>query len=79
MPKKLIPTQPVNSSNIKAIGYDEGTRTLQIDFYNGSKYHYSPITLDGFTALKEAESLGKYFAEHIRTNKTVTCEKVEGI
>lgn len=73
---KLIPTEAVNSSNIQAIGYDEPSRTLQVDFHGGAAYQYTPITNKAFLELKNADSVGSHFAKHIKDNKLVTFIKV---
>lgn len=61
--------QPVESSQIAAIGHDPDTNTLAIRFYSGwgekkrvgSLYRYSNFTAEDFEAFKNAESLGKHF------------------
>ena len=32
---------PVESSNIKAVGYDDATEELTVEFHNGSQYRYN--------------------------------------
>ena len=71
MNKQTIKTDLVNSSNIKALGYDAATRTMQVDFWIGSKYQYNPITLEAFHELKNAESIGAHFNRHIKDNKLI--------
>ena len=31
---------PVTSSNLKAVGYDSDTKTLRVEFHNGTYDHY---------------------------------------
>lgn len=72
MAKKVeIKMQPVKSSNIAEIGYDEGTRTLQIKFNNGGLYQYSPVTADTWNEFKAAPSQGKWFHKNIRENDRI--------
>jgi len=65
---------PVKSSNIAAVGYDEGTSTLAVQFTGaqsglaeGRVYHYSDVPRSAFDALRNADSVGKHFAHNIRS------------
>lgn len=62
---------PVKSSQIAAIGYDAGTKTLEIEFPGlagaaGSVYQYSDVPAEVHANLMGAESPGRYFGVHIR-------------
>lgn len=59
--------EPVNSSNITAIGHDPETDTLHLQFSSGKTYAYSHIERDQYEALMGAESIGSHFAKHIRS------------
>lgn len=66
-----IALTPVESSQIHSIGHDAATNTLAIRFKNykgepSSLYHYSNFTADDFAALRDAESIGKHFGQHIK-------------
>lgn len=67
---QTIPLQPVTSSQIHAIGYDDATKTLAVQFHGkagpGSTYHYSDVPPEKFLELKRSESIGKYFGAHIK-------------
>lgn len=67
---QTIPLQPVTSSQIQAIGYDDATKTLAVQFHGkagpGSTYHYADVPAQKFEELKKAESIGKYFGAHIK-------------
>lgn len=92
-PSLAIEMLPVQSSNIRAIGYDESTKTLAVQFANGI-YHYAGIDPELFQSLTAADSKGKFFQQNIRPhfkgvkqeispeplNKLVdrVCEIVEG-
>jgi len=55
------------SSNIKAIGYDEDALELYVQFYtSGLTYIYSDVKPEQYEALLKADSIGSYFAKHIR-------------
>jgi rRNA-processing protein FCF1 len=58
--------QNVNSSNLKAIGYDLATNTLEIEFLNGSLYQYSNVPEIVYQELMAASSHGQYFDTHIK-------------
>jgi KTSC domain len=65
---------PVKSSNIHAIGYDEGARRLSVQFKRGAEggdtYHYHDVPPDAHAALMAAQpptdSHGKHFAANIK-------------
>lgn len=64
----------VNSSQVKAIGYDDETQTLAVTFTRGQGaiYHYPGVTRETFEAFRDAESIGTFFGQHI---KALTFEK----
>lgn len=57
---------PVTSSQVKAIGYDQATKTLAIKFNSGGVYHYDNVEPEKHTAFMAAESKGKFFGKEIR-------------
>ncbi len=57
---------PVSSSNISAIGYDNDSLTLAIEFKNGSVYHYSGVPQEEHAGIMNAESKGKYLNSNIK-------------
>jgi len=68
--------KPVESSNIKSIGYDPTNRTLEVEFNSGGIFQYSPITNEAYNMLISAESIGSYFHKNIRNNDLVKTEKM---
>ena len=56
--------EPVNSSNIASVGYDRGI--LEIEFKNGSLYHYHQVPEEVFENWFKTESVGSYFFKHIK-------------
>jgi hypothetical protein len=54
----------VSSSNIESIGYED--ETLQVNFLNGTTYQYFDVPSHIFDGLQEADSVGKYLAEHVK-------------
>lgn len=65
---------PVQSSNIAAIGFDPDTSELEIEFTNGNIYRYANVPADEHEHLIMAESLGRHFAARIKNQ--FECRKV---
>jgi hypothetical protein len=57
---------PVSSSNLRSVGYDKATQTLEIEFHSGGIYQYSSVPRSTYTGLMSASSHGSYFHIHIR-------------
>ncbi len=57
---------PVTSSNITAIGYDEASRTLEIEFTSGAIYQYFDVPPAVHQGLMSASSHGSYLASSIK-------------
>lgn len=66
-PVLTIPREPVVSSNLKAVGYDAATQTLDVEFNSGRVYRYRGVPPEAHKAFVNAESIGKHFGQHIRT------------
>jgi hypothetical protein len=58
--------QAVSSSNLRSVGYDTSTKTLEIEFNNGGIYQYDNVPQSVFQDLMNAASHGKYFNAHIK-------------
>lgn len=56
----------VSSDAINAIGYDESTRRMSIEFNQGNTYSYCGVPQHVFDGLLSAASKGVYYNEHIR-------------
>jgi hypothetical protein len=57
---------PVSSSNLAAVGYDDNTATLRIEFLNGTSYDYYDVPSAVYVGLVEAGSKGQYFDKFIK-------------
>ena len=57
---------PVSSSNIRAIGYDPDSLTLEIEFHSGPVYQYADVPEGEYDAMMAADSKGTYLNAHIR-------------
>jgi KTSC domain len=58
--------QPVTSSNIAEIGYDESRRVLEVLFKIGTVYQYFDVPPQEHQALMQASSLGQYLNANIK-------------
>ncbi len=58
--------QPVSSSNILSVGYDEASQTLEVEFANGTVYQYYNVGAAVYEALMQAPSKGQFLNQNIR-------------
>lgn len=58
--------QPVISSSLASVGYDEKNEILEIEFNHGGLYQYFDVPKEEYEALMNAESLGRYYFYNIR-------------
>ncbi len=58
--------QPVSSSNLRSVGYDPATMTLEIEFHSGAIYQYSGVPESVYEGLMSSASKGSYFHAYIR-------------
>lgn len=56
----------VNSSDLKSVGYDEKSQTLEIEFNGGGIYIYSKVPKEVYEHLMKADSHGKFFHRMIK-------------
>lgn len=57
---------PVMSSNVKDVGYDVASRTLEVGFLNGRVYQYAGVPAHVARELVEAGSVGRYLATQVK-------------
>lgn len=57
--------QNVSSTDLKSIGYDNGSSILEIEFNSGGIYQYFNVPEIIYNELMSAGSHGKYFHENI--------------
>ena len=60
--------QTVQSSNLRTVGYDSTSKTLEIEFHEGRIYQYSNVPFEIFTGLMNAPSKGKFHHRCIKYN-----------
>jgi hypothetical protein len=58
--------QPVTSSNLRSVGYDQASRTLEIEFNSGVIYQYDGVQAAAHDGLMRASSHGSYFHQNIK-------------
>lgn len=56
----------VHSSDIRAIGYEPETKTLEVEFHSGGVYQYSGVPESVYRGLLQSASKGSYFHNHIK-------------
>ncbi len=57
---------PFTSSNIAAIRYEEDQLLLEVEFLNGSRYHYYDVPPQVAHAFDQAGSKGEFLAASIK-------------
>lgn len=64
-----IALTPVESSQVKAIGYDAARKTLAVTFTRGTGaiYHYPNVEPQVHADFIAAESIGSFFGKHIKS------------
>jgi hypothetical protein len=58
--------QPVSSSVLASVGYDEASATLELEFADGGVYQYFGVPSHVHAGLMAADSLGAYFDAHVK-------------
>ena len=67
--------QLVKSSNVKAVGYEVETKTLQVEFKSGGVYQYAGVQPEMYADLLAAESVGRFVSQVVRAGRKG--EKIE--
>jgi hypothetical protein len=60
--------EPVPSSTIVTVGYDEPSQTLEVEFKTGAVYQYYNVTQALFEQLMQAGSKGQFLAYQIKNS-----------
>ena len=53
-------------SNVRSVGYDAPSRTLEVKFWNGSIYQYYDVPEDVHKELVRQSAIAQYLRRHIR-------------
>lgn len=57
---------PVQSSNLRAVAYDEASQTLGVIFHNGSEYHYANVPKTVVSDMLSSPSTGQFFSRNVK-------------
>ena len=66
--------QRVSSTNVRSIGYDDTTGTLEVEFHSGGIYQYFEVPETVYATLMRASSKGRYLNDHIKDS--YRCQKL---
>jgi hypothetical protein len=55
----------VESRTVAAAGYDDPSSTMELEFVEGGVYRYFVVPRSVFDALLTADSIGRFFHEHV--------------
>jgi len=55
----------VSASNIRSVGYDSASQTLEVEFSSGAIYQYSRVSPEMHRKLMNAPSIGSFFKDNI--------------
>lgn len=69
-PAVLVPREPVDSSALKAIGYDADRRILAVEFKTGAIRHHLDVDPGTWERMADASSIGSFYAHHIKGRYT---------
>jgi hypothetical protein len=58
--------QPVESSNIKAVGYCQPTRDLFVTFKDGNTYMHKEVPQDIYDNMIDADSVGSFYHANVK-------------
>ncbi|HET9143413.1 KTSC domain-containing protein [Actinophytocola sp.] len=58
--------RPVDSSVVRAVGYDRDEQILEVEFHNDRIYRYFVVPHKVYQELLAAPSFGRYFNEKVR-------------
>ena len=60
----------VNSSKLRAVGYDEATRTLEVEMSNGQVYQYTGVYPEVYRRFMAAPNPTSYYDDKIAEEYT---------
>jgi hypothetical protein len=62
----VMDREPVTSSNVASVGYDDATETLEVEFKNGAIYQYYNVPRAVYDAMLQATSVGQFLNATIK-------------
>jgi effector-binding domain-containing protein len=57
---------PVTSTNVRSVGYDSNSQTLEVEFNSGTVYQYAGVPEGEHDGLMRAQSKGTYLNTRIK-------------
>ena len=57
--------KPLKSSKLRAAGYDEASRVMEIEFVNGDVYQYKSVSPETYRQLMASPSPNSFFEDKI--------------
>lgn len=57
---------PIESTELRSVGYDETNYRMVIEFQDGRVFEYLGVPRDEYRGLMEADSPGQYFRRNVR-------------
>jgi len=63
----FMPREYVSSSNLRSVGYDEWTGTLEVEFRNGGVYQLYDVPASLYHGLMDAGSKGSFYHDNLRS------------
>lgn len=58
--------QLVASTNIRSVGYDQASETLEVEFTTGAIYQYFGVPMNMYEQLMKEASKGRFFNTYVR-------------
>jgi hypothetical protein len=58
--------RPVESASVRAVGYSVSSRTLELEYVNGSIYQYFDVPQPTYAGLLAAPSIGNFVNTQIK-------------
>lgn len=56
----------VESSSVRAVGYDAARSELEVEFQNGRRYRYQQVPIAAYRLLLQAPSIGEFVNKQIK-------------
>lgn len=75
IPVSKLKFEPVKSSQIKAVAYDQDSEVLYLKFNKGDVYSYWPVEKEQVAEFKASASIGSYFHNNFKMNKELVIQK----
>jgi hypothetical protein len=62
----MMERQPVTSTHVRSVGYEQASMTLEVEFVDGAVYEYFGVPPEVHVGLMAATSHGEYFDVHVK-------------